>query len=274
VSRRAPTAPAALWAVAVIAAVVTLLAGCGATSQPAGIDTPAFEAATGPVVLARATASTAALINHSAPAADLFGAQWCAATLTTATTLITARHCVKDRRPKSLDVVLAADNLCNNAPITGERIQIKSIRILPDATLDLAVLTTTRPATTTPTPIAAPAIGQPGTALVAVGWGRRSSNGPAPCRKQAVPLRLAGADKCSPARAANPEQWNPLQLCATAAPGAERNTCSGDSGGPVYQTTPDRPRHLRLVAVINWGTGCQPDQPGFYTPAELSTAAN
>ncbi|MFI5734112.1 trypsin-like serine protease [Kribbella sp. NPDC051587] len=196
----------------------------------------------------------------------MFGAQSCAATLVSSIELVTAAHCVRTRRPASLDVVIGADNLCSTAPITGERIQISAIHIDPDPRLDRATLTTLHPATTPPI-LTKPVPTQPAATgdLVAVGWGRDTRVGPSPCRKRAVPLVSATPAACRRAQVANPNRWHPAQLCATAAPGATRNTCTGDSGGPVIATKPGTPPEL--VAITIWGIGCAPDQVGFYSPA-------
>jgi secreted trypsin-like serine protease len=238
-----------------------------APDRPAASD--ASSAPTETVAAAVAVAATAVIVNHTAPADNLFGVQTCGATLTAPSTLVTAAHCVRKRRPSSLDVIIGADNLCRTAPITGERLQVKAVRIHPDPRLDLATLTTVQPARTTPVPTGPIPVDDAG-GLVAVGWGRSDRGGPAPCRKRIVPLTTAGPDTCKPAEKANPGRWHPNQLCAVAAPGSERNTCVGDSGGPVYRVSGRGDAQLEFVAVINWGTGCEPDQPGFYSPARAA----
>ena len=237
-----------------------ILGGCGAPPRP-------VQAGDESVRTAAHVAATAAVVNHTAPTTDLFGAQWCGAALIAPTTLLTAAHCVRSRRPGSLDVVVAADNLCNTAPIIGERLQIIAVWIHPDPKVDLAKLTTVRAARTSPVPVAALNHGGEAAKLVAVGWGRNTRSGASPCRKRTVPLAPATEGECEEAERTNPSRWHPGQLCAVAGPGSARNTCTGDSGGPVYRISG---AHAELVAVVNWGVGCEPDQPGFYTPASLA----
>ncbi|MFC9689965.1 trypsin-like serine protease [Kribbella sp. NPDC056951] len=218
-----------------------------------------------PSPIAAVADATAAIVNHSAPANDLFGAQWCGATLVAARTLLTAAHCVLGRRPGSLDVVIGADNLCKTSVIAGERLRIIAVRINPDSRLDLATLTTSSAARTRPIPISARSQFGGNARYFAEGWGRSNRSGPSPCTKQAVPLTAADPEACRSAARNNPSRWHPSQLCASATPGSSRNTCIGDSGGPMYQIADGR---LSLIAVVNWGTGCAADKPGFYSPAQ------
>jgi hypothetical protein len=159
-----------------------------------------------------------------------------------------------------VDVVIGADNLCRTAPITGERIRVAAIATADDPRLDVAILTLSAGSATPPAAIADAAGAD---RLIAVGWGRGSSGGPYPCRKQARALRRGEPTVCRTAQQVNPTLWHPSQICAVAAP-SKRNTCVGDSGGPVLGTTATN--ELAVVAIINWGTGCDTPAPGFYTP--------
>ncbi|MFF1819820.1 S1 family peptidase [Kribbella sp. NPDC058245] len=209
-----------------------------------------------------------ALINASAPLDDLFGAQFCGGTLIRPNVVLTAAHCIEGRPVSRIEVVVGGNNLCRTAAIAGERIAIESFHIAKPASLDAGILILKSPSTVPPVRLG-DISDSPQDALTAVGWGRIDQAEPAPCRKHGVPLRPADAAKCQLAEAAAPELKSDDQLCAIPEKVATRNTCSGDSGGPVFQTTD---KQLRLVAITNWGDGCKLDGVGFYTrTSALST---
>lgn len=50
----------------------------------------------------------------------------------------------------------------------------------------------------------------------------------------------------------------------------ERDTCKGDSGGPLNWVDPETARTY-LVGITSWGKGCaRPDYPGIYTKVNFS----
>ncbi|MEW2157151.1 trypsin-like serine protease [Streptomyces sp. NPDC007189] len=92
-----------------------------------------------------------------------------------------------------------------------------------------------------------------------LGTGRLRWRGP--CRRSEVALRFTDPQRCVRAQRdlgiAPRPQW---QLCAQPAPGATRNTCTGDSGGPVLTA----PAATTVTGIISWGPSCRVDDVGVY----------
>lgn len=216
-----------------------------------------------PAAVAKATgvSQTVALINRSAPHDDFTGAMWCGGALVRSRVVVTAAHCVEGGMGGGLAVVVGADNICRGEPITGERIDVKAIRVAQPKQLDLAALILERDATTPPIAVES---GNPDR-LVAVGWGRSEEIGPSTCRKRGIQLR-PGSDSICAVRGTTMATPLPSEqeLCAVPVVGMTENTCIGDSGGPVVAGL-DVGEQPRLVALTTWGMGCQPDVAGFYT---------
>jgi len=201
----------------------------------------------------------AALINSSAPRNDVSGTQFCAGVLVSKHVVLTAAHCVRGRTPASIDVVVGANNLCSTGPITGQRLHVRSIR--RSATLDAAELTIESAATATPARIAKRAT----KFYEAWGWGKDSIGGVAPCMAMSKALSAVRAHACLPALTQVAASERARYLCAV--PAAQRNTCEGDSGGPVL--SPDG----LLVAITIGGVGCGPHDPGTYLAAASALGA-
>ncbi|MFB6721194.1 trypsin-like serine protease [Kribbella sp. NPDC056345] len=200
------------------------------------------------------------MVNASAPRNDLLGSAKCGGTLVGPSMVLTARHCIDDLDPARLDVVIGAENICRTAEVRGERIRVSAVRTAEPATLDAAVLVLSQPAKTPP--LAAPTTPEKETGrYVAVGWGS-TGRSPTSCHRQTVELTAGAHDACESGRKAAPRWASTTQFCGVPVTGADRNTCSGDSGGPVFHLDGNA---LTLFAMVSWGTGCDVSDTGFYT---------
>jgi secreted trypsin-like serine protease len=232
-----------------ISAVLTV----GATAGP--------RAPTSAPSLDRPAASLVALVNASAPTANLFAGQFCGAVLIGPREVLTVAHCLRHTDPRAVDAVVGAGNLCQGRPVTGQRIHVAAVDAPPAGTgSDVVLLTLDRAASATPARINDVPAGD-GQMGLAQGWGRSSLLGGYPCLPRTVPVAAGPADACrdglSAAVAPQPTRdvW-----CATGS--GPSNTCVGDSGGPVYASTdPDV-----LLALTSWGIrDCAPQTPAYYS---------
>jgi secreted trypsin-like serine protease len=225
-----------------------------------------------------------AIINHSAPAQNIVASYRCAGVLVRDNTVLTAAHCVEGLQPNQIDAVVGATNLCGSGPVNGDRVAVRSIHAVPVTALsghkasarssgwdhpgqplsgtDLAVLRLSRPSTHTPARLSrwAPRM----TELVATGWGYTSA-GLSACDRQTARLRPTSRGTCTKASAALPPPMRQHILCAIPEH-TSRNTCVGDSGGPLLglASAPHAGSAVRVVAITSSGLGCDISAVGFY----------
>ncbi|WP_353651479.1 trypsin-like serine protease [Nakamurella sp. A5-74] len=214
-----------------------------------------------------------ALVNHSAPQDDLFSGQFCGAVAVRPEFAITASHCVDHRSASSIDVVLGADDICrttDGGPVPGIRIRVAEI--LPHApgasSSDLSLLRLAVPVS--PYSIASTlteASDNPPQRGTAAGWGHSAISYAYSCTLKRFDLQQDAPKNCEDGLERSTALQASLQIspdipqwCAIARPGSD-NTCVGDSGGPVYTTDADP----RVFAVVDWGVGCGPRDPGYYS---------
>ncbi|CAD6996220.1 serine protease snake [Ceratitis capitata] len=106
--------------------------------------------------------------------------------------------------------------------------------------------------------------------LVAIGWGSTRFADADSKKLLKVTLNRFGIDRCQRlTESADVDQLprgveNRLQICAGS--NENKDTCSGDSGGPLLAYHPDYPCMYTVVGITSFGIGCgTPDQPGIYT---------
>jgi secreted trypsin-like serine protease len=204
-------------------------------------------------------------VSASASANDPFPFQFCAGVVTATHTVLTAAHCVDEATPDRIVVIVDADNLCRDRPIDGTRIAVTSIEIDPgyDPTTqarDLAILTLAEAAAGSAREIAVESLPEH---AVTLGWGRGSIAGVPPCRLQRADLAMLDETACAAGIAASAgyafvpdSMW-----CGVPAPGS-RDSCSGDSGGPlILGNDVDRGP---VIGIVSWGRGCGRGVPGAY----------
>lgn len=234
-------------------ALVTLSASCGSptTGQDPSVrptEDTALEASRSPAIVA--------IVGHRTPDSDLLGGFRCTGVLVAPTTVLTAKHCVGGLEPGNVDVVVNVANLClSTSP--DDRHAVRRIR--SERFLDLAELQLSASSDLAPARLANRAP-DPGTALLAVGWGNMRGNGD-PCQRTVAHLAPTPEDACAEAVLRLPSQARAAQICAL--PTTGRNTCQGDSGGPLFDISGPQPA---LVAVTSSGIGgCEPTDIGLYT---------
>lgn len=104
---------------------------------------------------------------------------------------------------------------------------------------------------------------QPGELLRAIGWGNATSEGRyEEDELQEVDLPVIPNNVC---RGGGDDYATiqDTQICAGDFTVGGRDTCYGDSGGPLFRTLGGVPR---ISGIVSWGEGCaEPGKPGVYT---------
>ena len=207
-----------------------------------------------------------ALVDASAAASGPFAGHFCGGVLIGPDEVATAAHCVVDRNSAEIEALVGADNLCRDRPIDGQRIRVSTIAVHPSynqdaGRFDLALLKLTTPADDAPRAIVRASDVPNGALVTAVGWGA-SGGGVASCRARSTTLDAVASDACATTIPSSPRSFEPASmLCARpSAPGAD--TCSGDSGGPLFVGSADD--QAPVVGLVSWGIGCGVGTPGVY----------
>lgn len=201
---------------------------------------------------------------------DAFWDQFCGGSVIAADWVLTAAHCVVGESAGTIDVVVGRHDLTSDA---GERIRASLILIHPsydDVSLenDLALIRLATP--TSVEPVRLPSDGSlegAGTAVTVLGWGDTLSTPQWPDGLREVTLPLVSDTDCQAAYAGfdYPEYVLPsaLMLCAGDLAAGGIDSCSGDSGGPLFATTTDG---FTQLGIVSWGNECGlPGYPGVYT---------
>jgi len=217
-----------------------------------------------------------------------FRAQFCAGSLTTPLTVVTAAHCVVDQKTgarTSPDRIVLGFGANLKSP-TLRVIAAQSITVHPQykistAENDIAVITLATPVNDIPTVAVLAAEDDEtytaaGTPARVAGWGNTSQTGdkyPEVFRVGEVvifPPASCGEDERYTVNGVrffgfNSEDANPESMICSA--GATKNqrvidACQGDSGGPLVVGSG---AELRLVGAVSWGETCASKFPGVYT---------
>lgn len=228
------------------------------------------------------------------PDKGAFQSQFCAGSLTTSTTIVTAAHCVVNQdngrvtRPGDVLVAFTRDLDSSNFPTR----QVSQISIHPNYVIkstenDVAVLTLSEPITNVPfisvlTPDLAAEYTSGGQSAQVAGWGNTLSSGnkyPAifrvgnlvvfpdtacggSARYEVNGVKFLGFD--------SKEVNSQVMLCAGGVTdkGDVIDACQGDSGGPLIANGSAGPM---LIGLVSWGEDCAGKLPGVYTRISAET---
>ncbi|XP_078035087.1 proclotting enzyme [Augochlora pura] len=200
------------------------------------------------------------------------GRQFCGGSLIDDKHILTAAHCVANMNPwdvARLTVRLGDHNIKTNTEIRHIERRVKRVvrhRGFNLRTLynDVALLTLSEPVAFSEQirPICLPSGSQlySGKTATVIGWGSLRESGPQPAVLQEVSIPIWSNGECKlKYGAAAPGGIVDSFLCAGR---AAKDSCSGDSGGPLMVND----GRWTQVGVVSWGIGCGKGQyPGVYT---------
>ncbi|XP_029046484.2 proclotting enzyme-like isoform X2 [Osmia bicornis bicornis] len=200
------------------------------------------------------------------------GRQFCGGSLIDDKHILTAAHCVANMNSwdvARLTVRLGDYNIKTNTEIRHVERRVKRVvrhRGFNGRTLynDVALLTLNEPVPFTDQirPICLPSGSQlySGKVATVIGWGSLRESGPQPAILQEVSIPIWPNSECKVKYgAAAPGGIVDSFLCAGR---AAKDSCSGDSGGPLMVND----GRWTQVGIVSWGIGCGKGQyPGVYT---------
>ncbi len=217
-----------------------------------------------------------------------FQAQFCGATLTSPTTLVSAAHCVVNQKTgektSAADITAGFTRSLDSSNI--RLVQVVDVNVHPGYDIetsqnDISVLTLATPVNDIPIldplipELAAEYTAAGGSAQVA-GWGNTVASGNKyPTVFQIGELVVFPDASCGGGKRnvingitfngfSSREVDDNVMICAAGVNASKQivDACQGDSGGPLIATGSAGPR---LVGVVSWGEDCASKYPGVYS---------
>ena len=196
----------------------------------------------------------------------------CGASLVAPSWVLTAAHCVADGDRANLRLALGTARLSERSraeqPAIAEVVVHERYGTPSSSSNDVALLRLASPSARTPIRIPAPAeraVWGPGRQATIIGWGSTTfgdlgATSPDQLHEAQVPMVSDSACRLSYGLTLGFDAAT--MVCAGELLGA-RDTCSGDSGGPLM--VPDATGTQVLAGVVSFGLGCgYPTQYGVY----------
>ncbi|OMJ10864.1 Mite allergen Der p 3, partial [Smittium culicis] len=173
---------------------------------------------------------------------------FCGASLISNIWLVTAAHCVNGARPADIQVTLGNLEFSTNSGRSVSRIVIHSNYDPRTESNDIAVIQLANSVNFGTVKIDRDDVGDDET-VRALGWGLTSATGGGPASTlQQVDLKTMSRQECQKRLPSFRGNGVDGQLCTGNTPG--KDTCSGDSGGPLLRT---RNGDTKLVGITSFG---------------------
>ncbi|KAI9553933.1 hypothetical protein GHT06_019204 [Daphnia sinensis] len=226
----------------------------------------------------RIVGGTTALRNSWPFIVALFsrGRHFCGGSLIDASHILTAAHCVAHMSSTDISRLEVALGMHTLKPYDTQALRKRVRRVVrhkgfDPVTLynDVAILTLDSPVTFSDaiSPVCLPPIGTTDQYVskesTVVGWGALKEGGRQPESLQQVTVQIQSNAECKRNYGKDAPGGIVDHMICAAYPG--RDSCSGDSGGPmVTQESPNSP--WVQAGIVSWGIGCgKPPYPGVYS---------